>query len=740
MKRLGIGSALALVLVLAVLARSTTTPAVFFRDQVLLPGADAYYHLRRITYAAETGGAIPRHDRYQHYPDGAEAIWPPAFDATWAMLLPMIVGSDPSAVERAAPWIPVVLGGLAVLLTFAAARVLAPQRPALAWFAALALSLIGGHLSYTRLGFVDHHGAQGVWIAGLLACGGLALDRAGTRTGIAGALGVGLAIGVALLVWPGNLMLLGLWAAVLLIGNALTLRSGCTGPPLLGVSVVSLATLTLTLVIGAFFSLSPTAEAWSLTRLSWLQPMLAGVLTAMALGAAGGARLERFGPRRAAIAGAVIVLIVVGLAGFLLSGEALEEAVEDSLQWLTKAEAFQASVVESLPLLRSQTGEWELATAHLQLSFGMGLIPFGALMLAWRGWRRGRASATLWAIAFAMLMTLTLLQRRFVDTSSVVAALSLAALLEWLWSSPLQTSRGRLMVRVATGLLFVAAFWPSETRLFEGVSAWANASEAELLRSPTLREKWQLHRAAGWLRESTPETRGFFDTSLEPEYGVLSTWSRGHVLAVVGRRPVVVNNFGDDLGDRHFEDSERFFETENVDEALAILDRYRCRYLVSEEPRDQTLGAALLARVAVQLHVADGVSIRREGAPVQAPVEGLRLCFETGPPSGRSKAPGMFKVWERVPGALLTGSGPPGEPITVRARVVTNRQRGIEWSSSGTCDSDGRFALRVPYSTDLGGVHVVGAVRLSCAGLEAKVSVSESAVRSGAEVPVQEWQ
>ncbi|MEQ8764888.1 MAG: STT3 domain-containing protein [Planctomycetota bacterium] len=715
---------LLLIVTLSTLARMTTWPGVFARDEVLLPGADAYYHMRRIEYAVVTGEGVPLQDRYQHFPEGAETIWPPWFDATWAIVLPLLGGDDAESLMQVAPFVPPILGAIAVLLIFLAARRLLPKRPAVAWFSAVGLGLLGGSITYTRLGFLDHHGAQAIWCGLLLLLGTIALQAESDRRGMFAGAATGVVLAMALLVWPGNLMLLAFWAAGLALAVLLgreRLRSRMC------LAVISFGACALVLALGCGGSRGARAGTWALTTLSWAQPALAAVITLIFTGGwLGAGRFQRPGAG-AMIGGGVTLLVLAGLA-MALGGEAMESAVDGARQWLTKDEEFQASVVESLPLLIDEQGELEFERAYTQLGFGLWILPLTGIGLIVHVFRRQSGAVWLLALMFAGLFALTLLQSRFVDTFGPLAALAIGWLLGEIW--------GRRWWRHAVAIALMAfLFWPSLTRLFEGVSSWASGDEDSIMASPTIRRKWQLHKTARWLRDNTPKTRGFYDVSLEPEYGVMSTWSRGHVITLVGRRPVVVNNFGDDLGDRHFEDSERFFETESAEEALSILGQYGCAYVVTEEPRDQTAGLDLLARFAVQLHVGDGLGLTLPGREPRAAIETMRLIFETGPPAGRPAAPGMFKVFERVAGARIEGRGIPGAPVELRVQVRTVRQRVFEWGHVGQCDETGRFELRCPYATEPGRVSLA---RISCEGLECRVEVPEEAVRSGASIEAPE--
>ena len=162
--------------------------------------------MRRIAYAIEHFPGALGFDPYLNHPHGAVAIWPPLFD--WAIALVLrpvwwLGGMD--AVERAAVWIPPVLGGLCVVVLLRCLRPLYGE--AVARLAALALALLSAHFWYSQVGFVDHHAAVALGALVLLAqtLGWVATPTdtlpSWGRTALLGATNAAL-----LLLWPGALL------------------------------------------------------------------------------------------------------------------------------------------------------------------------------------------------------------------------------------------------------------------------------------------------------------------------------------------------------------------------------------------------------------------------------------------------------------------------------------------------------------------------------------------------------
>jgi hypothetical protein len=163
--------------------------------------------------------------------------------------------------------------------------------------------------------------------------------------------------------------------------------------------------------------------------------------------------------------------------------------------------------------------------------------------------------------------------------------------------------------------------------------------------------------AARWLREHSPPTSGWLSPGPPPEYGVLGPWGVGHVLRYVAERPVVQDNFGDDVGREGFDAAEAYYAAESEAAGAAILEELRVRYvLVGPAGSGHGRGygpASLLARLRHE-----GTSGGGAGAaePPAAPLERHRLVYESGSrgPDGEPH----WKLFEWVPAAPPAPAAP----------------------------------------------------------------------------------
>jgi asparagine N-glycosylation enzyme membrane subunit Stt3 len=607
------------------------------RALVLTPGGvvpvdgDSFYHFRRIAWSVHNFPGFLSVDPYVNFPRGGEPIWSPTFDFVLAALVRGLlgVGSD-GDMERLLCWVPALLGGLHVALLYLLGRRFLSGPAAVA--GALLLAFLPAHSSYSQVGFVDHHVA--VSLAGSLVL--FAALHFAARPGRREAVWLGLAFAGSLLVWPGGLIQVAVAQAALLAfclsrsegGHAAEVARRLAAAHLLAAAAVAPLCLGRTWV--RWGDLSPLV-------LSNFQPLW---LAAGALSFAGLAEVWRRagfprGPLGRA-AGALAVGAAVAVLAVALFPELAGAAAPDAWAWLARGEEFQAVVKESQPLLW-RNGELRLRSGVVFLSGGLLLAPVAAAVLVWRARAASRPELGVlaaWAIAF---VALALAQKRFaVDAAPALALLLPAAVDAGLAAAP--RSRRRLLAALAVSVGLA---------LYAPLLLWYETRPAAAARRA--RRMALTLDAARWLRAHSPPTAGWLAPGPPPAYGVLGPWGAGHALRYVAQRPVVQDNFGDDVGGEGFAAAEAYFSAESEPAGVAILEQLRVRYvLVGRSGSGHGRGygpTSLLARLR-----REGAVTTRGGAaqPPDPPLVRHRLVYESEPLDSRPRGP-HWKLFELVP-------------------------------------------------------------------------------------------
>jgi asparagine N-glycosylation enzyme membrane subunit Stt3 len=94
-----------------------------------------------------------------------------------------------------------------------------------------------------------------------------------------------------------------------------------------------------------------------------------------------------------------------------------------------------------------------------------------------------------------------------------------------------------------------------------------------------------------------------------------------------------------------------------------------------------------------------------------------------------------YKLHERVAGAVLEVTAAPGTRVSAELELQTNTGRRFRFHAARRSDSEGAARLRVPYDTEgKGPTRALGPYRVEAGRQRSDISVSDTAVRSGASI------
>lgn len=701
--------------------RAISFPNVFTAGRIEFFGFDAYYHMRRVLYATANFPSSLDFDPYLKFPHGARPIWTPVFDTALAWLaLPFSALWGEPGVAVAASFVPPLLGAATVVCLWRFA--LTTTDRATAFAAGAILAVLSAHSWYSQIGFVDHH-APVALLCVVLVAAAAPLLRSADAVRFRPSVLLGACMAGCLLVWPGMLAHLFLAEAALWI-HMVTRPSAARARAAALELALAHATALVLLIPFTLGDLPEQFGPFSSVVLSYFQPWLMGTLSLTACAAA-----VLFGGTRAGSGTTSRTVTAFGVGLTLLGSSAvlfaeLPTAVVDALRWLTKDEAFQASVGESQPLFYT-AGEWQRFIAELR--FGRTIYLFPLALIGWLAAARNRSdrpvwlSLALWAVGLAAL---TWVQRRFMNSFSVAYALVMGWAIVWLWRAFVarlsDSSGARVGVAAVLLLAMLFALEPTLRSYGESVSGaltWLRGGLAAPDRSKA--QKFGVLLVGDWLRAHSPGTSGYLEASVEPEYGVLSLWGDGHVLRYAARRPVVTDNFGDDVGPENMDASRRYFAASDEATAVQELDRLRARYVVVR-PAGSASGPMFQ-----RLYRNDGTGLAQH-----------RMVFES-PRAERTIGQAPLKVFERVPGALVHGRAEPGALVTATLTLRSQRGRAFGYEATAVAGSDGQYALRLPHATtssDDERVRATSSYVVRSGAASGKVAVDEASVLAGGRI------
>lgn len=534
---------------------------VFTPTHVNMLDGDGWYHLRAIESFVRN---FPHHLTFDPYaiPGGMWVAMAPLFDIiAGTIALVMGLGSPSEAlIVRVAVFLPPVFGVLSVLLVYGAARELGGPRAGLL-AAALAAILPGHFLDRTLLGFVDHHALEACLSTATLylLLRALRPGASGRLRALAGAL-AGLTLGAFALTWTSAAFLFAIVGAAVAVAEFGAFATGkVDGRAAALAGTAGLVALAIVLAL----------QHPGLFRRD-MQVLAAASLAAIGLGlTAARILVTRAGwnPRIVPVGGTAL-LVATYIALPFINPQLAGDVGTDLLRFQPSADRMQVSEARPLMLF---SGVWAFQPVWLLFRAGfivglVGVVVMTARLV--RRWDLPAAVVVVWCLAMYLA---TYGQNRFgyylVPIAAVIGG--------WLCALAIDTGRrlgtwprSAAVVAVAA-LVFAPSLVPAVWTT--GRPAGMSASWAQALR---------------WLRDQTPEPFAQPDyyraryqpPGLAPAYTIMNWWDYGYWIAQTSRRVPVANPTQAGAGV-----AGSFFIAQTEDEAMAVLDATRSRFVVADE-------------------------------------------------------------------------------------------------------------------------------------------------------------
>jgi len=257
-----------------------------------------------------------------------------------------------------------------------------------------------------------------------------------------------------------------------------------------------------------------------------------------------------------------------------------------------------------------------------------------------------------------------------------------------------------------------------------------------------------------------PAAADEYSATARPTYGVLTSWSIGHLFTYLAGRPALANNFwGLPSHDAANRLALRLYLSQDCEVVAREMARRRLRYVLINpvDPRKMllhanraglpNLGSLLDQRQRLQPEAATLFVLRlgiRDGESFVLPGQSRRIVPACGrfalmaEALLRAGAPrdegGDFKLYQRVVGARARIDCRPGSPVQASLPLRTERGRRLAWSSVAVCGENGLVTLRLPYPTDgsWGPVRVAAAhYAVQVGDARIPLAVSAAAVQGG---------
>jgi dolichyl-diphosphooligosaccharide--protein glycosyltransferase len=630
-------------------------------------------------------------DSYLNYPHGWEITWPPLFDQICAAFCLLFGQHTKAGVEMVASFVPILIGVMAILAVYYLVREIFDHNVAI--LASFMTLLAPTYLLYTMFAAMDHHCLEVLLFLLTLLFLILAFCRREKRyifAALAGAAMASLAY-----TWFGAVLYLAMIPVYAAIQMTIDLKGKRSSREMM-------ITLLFALVI-AFILVLPN---WSAI---WIWPSLVGIaaifVAMCAMFALDSLLIKKNLSWKAfplSIIGLILAFAVISLfsSGFF----GLGTMIQSGLEWIWGG-GMIGKIAEAEPLIYDSVTFSQVAFSRLGINLLYTLVGFAALIVFIRRSEGGRQQGQLLLLVWSALsIVLSFGQMRFLYISTI----AMGILISILFFPVLNHIRDMFREKnpqttlLATLVLLLILTLPTIAEVV------TNDLQDN---TPAVAGDWQ--ESIAWLKDNS-NTTSFFDAPEKtPEYSVMCWWDNGNWIMYLAERPVVSNNFQAGL-----EDAAKFYLSESEENATAILDARRSRYvfvdhgLAYNKLASLTIWAKedLMSYLKAEEYSGSEITV----LPTErffnttlgklyffdgASTGHFRLIYESKTFLGANPAKSDVKIFEYVPGALIRVRAGADQKVGAVLNMTSNQQRPFIYANEAEL-KDGLFEMRVAYSTE----------------------------------------
>lgn len=769
---------------------------------ITLSGYDQFYHMRRILYTAYNFPHTLNFDSYLNYPYGFEIGWPPFFDLLGALLAKILGGGQPDlhTIEFAGALLPVLLGVLTIIPLYIAAATILDRKTGL--LAAFVFAFMPAHIYASKFGNVSHHVAETFLTTASYALLILALKwiredsffpsslkniysekKLMKSLAFAGASGIFLALFI--FTWLGALFFVSLIVLYAVVQTIIDLKAGKRSDDIFICLITSLyATLLFTIPLS--FGYVRSGLEMSAMYLSWFQVLyIISMIAATTFCWGLSIYISKKGMDWKYYPGTLILVLCTSFLLLRFFSAGYYTFVIEGISFFSGKGEYLGTISEAIPLFLTSTGNFTVTQAlgSFGLCLLVALAAFFLLVLEWKGDKSKpeRVFFLLWTIFSAYI---TFSQRRFSYQLAVNIAILTSYILWVLFESLNFETEVKMVISGLKNGKKISLYSQTEKKVnvntiprlkkrdfsgpknkqrldyFKVFSAlaliglvfipciWMGVALAKSSDWVGPGPEWQ--NSLIWLKNSSPETSYYLQPSQIPEYGVLSWWDYGNWIVYISKRPAISNNFQTGVGD-----SADFFMSDSEQEAKAVMDKLKVKYVITDTPMlNDKFGAIahfagkdskdyfkqvnrtsviakekLLNTELFKLHDRNGANLGN-----------LRLVHENNFLNVAHNKSNIVKIFEYVRGAKITGTSTPNKLVNVTLYLKSNAGREFKYENGAKADMKGSFEITVPYSTEKtdSGTNAISAYKLSAEGniTGPAIYIKESDVLNGNKIKI----
>jgi dolichyl-diphosphooligosaccharide--protein glycosyltransferase len=669
----------------------------FQEDDIIFRDPDTCYHARRIIYTATHNMKPPFYDPLLAHPYGAVPVWSPLYD--WISALPsFIIGlSHPTnkQILITACIITIILGLIQLVFIYLITYKII-KNPYYSLLAAFMVGISNPQIRYTSLEILDHNSLLLCLFSISLYLLYRILEPGNIKITLAQKLFFSIIISALFWTWPGSFIYVGILFA--LSSVICFMSKNCSASIALAhiYLIACILLLPLTIINSKFSSNLLAFEFVSFFAILFLFSIsIAHYLLALLINI-----LNKNRGKLIITKSVISVLILLILVYFQLS------PLLRGMRYATAQNAWLETIIESQPLFYDKLGEEKIFTigkVTTNMSFAIFLVPVAIALIIIR---KIQLSSSL--ILFLLLPTfitfaLAISQQKFIIEFSIFYGVLIGLFMKWLSD---KISK-KIIIYIINIVILITASIP----------AYSPVNDVKTFFIPNLAYK----NAYAWLKNELNEKNISINTAKTSDNGVMTTWGFGHHLHYYSNAATIADNFGfiyiDHLPWEGFFDMVNFYLAESEEQAIDILKKYKCKYIIVPDYMEYTqlpplinlsttdfftfqydkLEPGAFINMIPKKRLVDSVGFRLSefygsanpfnnyGQPLSQALKHFQLVYEL-PGSEITKYPvreGYIKIFKFVEGTQINIEANQNEPYRLESLIITNTGKKFYYQQYG---------------------------------------------------------
>jgi len=525
-----------------------------FGDKIIFKDPDTCYHARRIIYIATHNLRMPFYDPLISHPFGEIPIWSPLYDWINAVIPYLITLGNPSKnfILRASVILTLLFGILELFII----AVLVKKCTSSTTIAILSLIFVGisaPQIQFTSIEIIDHNSMLGfIFCLNLYIHYKLFAMHNNKKINI---ILIGLLNSLLFWIWSGSYIFIIALFLIQIIYIKINKRLDLLSWLSVAYFISALLIVPLAIVYVILKKQKLSFEYVSLFTVLFLIAISAGYLFLYHL-------LKVFKGEKRILSAMMSAIFLIFL--IMISYYSFPNLLE-GFRYTSAQSAWIGTIAESKPLFYLQRGiikEFTLRKAIDKLGYFIFIFPIAFILILLK---RIKLQPELYSIIIGssiLFGLIAFMQQKFAFEFTIPYGIILSIFIVWIYN---KIARDFSIILILVFSLVIIISYAPMKKLFKEIYTPFYGYYSSFL----------------WLKDETNLSSTEINDGHAQEIGVMAPWDLGHHLKFYSNVPVLADNFGtSSIHKEGLFNMVRFFLAEKEEEAIGILKKYKCKYVV----------------------------------------------------------------------------------------------------------------------------------------------------------------